>query len=221
MAAGVDFTCFVDIHVSTACLDNPDPRLCLPAGFPVERSFAFFPVLPRPGFLLANTVILCQPGKVKTKNVCMKETFHAGPWTDCCICVMMGPEIKQRTGGMDSKERLIVLLRYQKDNTDRRRRFPRPDIRRMFGDLGEVFPRRPSGTISRPTWAKEDIVVREVSGKGTFFKYLGREWSEAELWSVDAISASGLFQGTERLADRQDPDIRLGLSCGKASGPAS
>ena len=91
---------------------------------------------------------------------------------------------------MDSKERLIVLLRYLKDNTDEETEVSAADIRRTFGDLGE--------SVSAPTLrddiaslqrAKEDIAVREVSGKGTFFKYLGREWPEAELQIlIDAIS---------------------------------
>ena len=107
---------------------------------------------------------------------------------------------------MDSKERLIVLLRYLKDNTDEETEVSAADIRRMFGDLGE--------SVSAPTLrddiaslqrAKEDIVVREVSGKGTFFKYLGREWSEAELQIlIDAISAGQFISRnkSDRLIDK-------------------
>ena len=59
---------------------------------------------------------------------------------------------------MDSKERLIVLLRYLKDNTDEETEVSAADIRRMFRDLGE--------SVSAPTLrndiaslqrAKEDI----------------------------------------------------------------
>lgn len=92
---------------------------------------------------------------------------------------------------MDSKERLIVLLQYLKDNTDEETEVSAADIRRMFGELGE--------SVSAPTLrddiaslqrANEDILVHEVSGKGMFFKYVGREWSEAELQIlIDAISA--------------------------------
>ena len=107
---------------------------------------------------------------------------------------------------MDSKERIIVLLRYLKDNTDEETEVSAADIRRMFGDLGE--------SVSAPTLrddiaslqrAKEDIVVREVSGKGTFFKYLGREWSEAELQIlIDAISAGQFISRnkSDRLIDK-------------------
>jgi hypothetical protein len=49
---------------------------------------------------------------------------------------------------MDSKERLIVLLRYLKDNTDEEKEVSAADIRRMFGDIGE--------SITAPT-LRDDI----------------------------------------------------------------
>ena len=107
---------------------------------------------------------------------------------------------------MDSKERLIVLLRYLKDNTDEEKEVSAADIRRMFGDIGESITaptlRDDIASLQR---AKEDIVVREVSGKGTFFKYLGREWSEAELQIlIDAISAGQFISRnkSDRLIDK-------------------
>ena len=106
---------------------------------------------------------------------------------------------------MDSKERPIVLSvsegQYRRGEGSFRGGYP-PDVRRP----GRVFsaPTLRWDDIASLQRAKEDIVVREVSGKGTFFKYLGREWSEAELQIlIDAISAGQFIsEEQERPADR-------------------
>ena len=93
---------------------------------------------------------------------------------------------------MDSKERIISLLQFLKENSDEDKAVSAVEIRKMFRDRGE--------SLSAPTLRDDiaslrkagvDIEVDERNGVGTFYRYLDREWSEPELQIlIDAVSAS-------------------------------
>lgn len=93
---------------------------------------------------------------------------------------------------MDTKERVLVLLQYLKDNTDEDTSVSAADIRQMFREKGE--------SVSLPTLrsdiasirqAGHDIDVTEKSGIGMYYKYLSRDWSMPEVQVlVDAVSAA-------------------------------
>ena len=92
---------------------------------------------------------------------------------------------------MDTKERILTLLQYLKENTDEETPASNVSIRQMFRDRGE--------SVSLPTLRDDiaalrrygyDIDVNEVNGVGTFYKFLGRDWSLPELQILtDAVSA--------------------------------
>ena len=77
---------------------------------------------------------------------------------------------------MDTKDRILILLQYLKENTDEETAVSNSDIRRMFRDRGE--------SISLPTLRLDiaaiqrcgyDIDVNEINGVGTYYKFLGRD----------------------------------------------
>ena len=93
---------------------------------------------------------------------------------------------------MDTKERVLVLFQYLKNNTDEDTAVSAANIRQMFKEKGE--------SISLPTLRDDiaslqkagcDIDISEEKGIGMFYKYLSREWSMPELQVlVDAVSAA-------------------------------
>ena len=105
---------------------------------------------------------------------------------------------------MDTKERILMLLQYLKDNTDEETAASNTDIRQMFKEKGE--------SVSLPTLRDDiaslrrfgfDINVNEVNGVGTYYKFLGRDWSLPELQILtDAISAGQFIS-----ADKTDKII--------------
>lgn len=100
---------------------------------------------------------------------------------------------------MDTKERILTLLQYLKENTDEETPTSNVELRQMFKDKGE--------NVSMPTLRDDiaalrkygyDIDVNEVNGVGTYYKFLGRDWSLPELQILtDAVSA-GQFLTTEK-----------------------
>lgn len=110
---------------------------------------------------------------------------------------------------MDTKERILTLLQYLKENTDEETPTSNAGIRQMFRDKGE--------DVSMPTLRADiaalrkygyDIDVNEVNGVGTYYKFLGREWSLPELQILtDAISA-GQFISADK-TDRMISKLRM------------
>lgn len=100
---------------------------------------------------------------------------------------------------MDTKDRLLILLQYLKDNTDEETPTSNTELRQMFREIGE--------SVSMPTLRDDiaalrkygfDIDVNEVNGIGTYYKFLGRDWSLPELQIMtDAVSA-GQFLSSEK-----------------------
>ena len=100
---------------------------------------------------------------------------------------------------MDTKDRLLILLQYLKDNTDEETPTSNSELRQMFREIGE--------SVSMPTLRDDiatlrkygyDIDVNEVNGVGTYYKFLGRDWSLPELQILtDAVSA-GQFLSSEK-----------------------
>ena len=100
---------------------------------------------------------------------------------------------------MDTKERILMLLQYLKENTDEETPASNISIRQMFREKGE--------SVSIPTLRDDiaalrkygyDIDVNEVNGVGTYYKFLGRDWSMPELQILtDAVSA-GQFLTREK-----------------------
>ena len=100
---------------------------------------------------------------------------------------------------MDTKDRLLILLQYLKDNTDEETPTSNTELRQMFREIGE--------SVSMPTLRDDiaalrkygyDIDVNEVNGVGTYYKFLGRDWSLPELQILtDAVSA-GQFLSSEK-----------------------
>ena len=98
---------------------------------------------------------------------------------------------------MDTKERILTLFQYLKENTDEENAATNVSIRNMFRELGE--------SVSIPTLRDDiaslrkcgyDIDVNERNGVGTFYKFLGREWSLPELQILtDAVSAGQFLTG--------------------------
>ena len=92
---------------------------------------------------------------------------------------------------MNNKTRVLRLLQYLAENTDEGTAVTNSDIRAWFRSLGE--------NTSLPTIRDDiaclresgyDIDVREVNGVATYYKYLDRQWTAAELQIlVDAVSA--------------------------------
>ena len=93
---------------------------------------------------------------------------------------------------MDTKERILMLLQFLKDHTDEDTAVSNSDLRAMLRDKGE--------SVSLPTLRDDisslrrcgyDIDIHEINGVGTYYKFLGREWSLPELQIlIDAISSS-------------------------------
>lgn len=100
---------------------------------------------------------------------------------------------------MDTKERILTLLQFLKENTDEETAASNVSIRQMFKEKGE--------SVSMPTLRDDiaalrkygfDIDVNEVNGVGTYYKFLGRDWSMPELQILtDAVSA-GQFLTCEK-----------------------
>ncbi len=100
---------------------------------------------------------------------------------------------------MDTKERILMLLQYLTDNTDEETDATNVGIRQMFREKGE--------SVSMPTLRDDiaslrkagyDIVVEEKNGVGTYYRFLGRDWSPQELQILtDAVSA-GQFLTSEK-----------------------
>ncbi len=93
---------------------------------------------------------------------------------------------------MDSKERVISLVQFLKENSDEDKSVSAVEIRKMFRDRGDSLT-APTlrDDIASMKKAGLDIDVEEKDGVGTYYKYLDREWSEPELQIlIDAVSAS-------------------------------
>ena len=100
---------------------------------------------------------------------------------------------------MTGKAKALFLLRYLKDHTDEGQSASAAEIMRAFKKAGE--------SITRPTLRENilslqqagyEILVREIPGKGTFYKLTDREWQLPELQIlVDAV-ASGMFISPQR-----------------------
>ncbi len=100
---------------------------------------------------------------------------------------------------MDTKERILMLLQYLKDNTDEETPASNVSIRQMFKEKGK--------SVSMPTLRDDiaalrkygyDIDINEVNGVGTYYKFLERDWSLPELQILtDAVSA-GQFLTSEK-----------------------
>lgn len=98
---------------------------------------------------------------------------------------------------METKERILTLLQYLKENTDEETPASNSSLRQMFRERGE--------NVSLPTLRDDiaslrrygyDIDVNEVNGVGTYYKFLGRDWSLPELQLLtDAVSAGQFLSG--------------------------
>ena len=95
---------------------------------------------------------------------------------------------------METKERILVLLRYLKDNTDEEQAVSASEIRAMFRERGEsVSAPTLRDDISALRKAGFEIDVRELNGVATYYKYLDREWTVPELQILIDAVASGQF----------------------------
>lgn len=100
---------------------------------------------------------------------------------------------------MTGKARALFLLRYLRDHTDEGKAVTAGEVLAAFEAMGE--------RISRPTLREDiaslqeagfEILVREVPGVATYYKFTDREWSLPELQIlVDAVS-SGMFISPRR-----------------------
>ena len=100
---------------------------------------------------------------------------------------------------MTGKARALFLLRYLRDHTDEGRAVTANEIMEAFRAAGEK--------VSRPTLREDiaslqeagfEILVREVPGIATYYKFTDREWSVPELQIlIDAVS-SGMFISRRR-----------------------
>ena len=124
---------------------------------------------------------------------------------------------------MDTKERILTLLQFLRDNTDDETALSAVDIRQLFRDRGEG--------VSAPTLRDDiaslrrcgyEIASEERSGIGTYYRLLDREWSQPELQIlVDAVSAGqfltkkktdGLIGKIRRMAGPSErEDLRPGI----------
>ena len=95
---------------------------------------------------------------------------------------------------METKERILVLLRYLRENTDEEKAVSAAELRAMFRERGE--------SVSAPTLRDDigalrkagyEIDVREMNGIATYYKYLDREWTVPELQILIDAVASGQF----------------------------
>ena len=103
---------------------------------------------------------------------------------------------------MTGKARALFLLRYLRDHTDEGKAVTANEIMEAFKEAGEK--------ISRPTLREDiaslqeagfEIIVREVPGTATYYKFTDREWSLPELQIlIDAVS-SGMFISRKRSAE--------------------
>ena len=103
---------------------------------------------------------------------------------------------------MTGKARALFLLRYLQDHTDEGKAVTANEIMEAFEKAGEK--------ISRPTLREDiaslqeagfEIIVREVPGTATYYKFTYREWSLPELQIlIDAVS-SGMFISRKRSAE--------------------
>ncbi len=100
---------------------------------------------------------------------------------------------------MTGKARALFLLRYLRDHTDEGKAVTAGEVLEAFKAAGEK--------ISRPTLREDiaslqeagfEIIVREVPGVATYYKFMDREWSVPELQIlIDAVS-SGMFISRSR-----------------------
>lgn len=107
---------------------------------------------------------------------------------------------------MDTKERILTLLQFLKDNTDEEKAVSKAEIRQMFREKGEdvSFPTLRDDIASLRKYGY-DIDVNERTGVGTYYKFLSREWSLPELQILtDAISAGQFISAdkTDRIIDK-------------------
>ena len=112
---------------------------------------------------------------------------------------------------MDSKERLIVLLRYLKDNTDEETEVSAADIRRMFGDLGE--------SVSAPT-LRDDITSLQRAKEDM---KAGKEWNFPENRNFLSGTTDWIPQVFEFETDeswREHPETLVYLQTRYAAGVA-
>lgn len=103
---------------------------------------------------------------------------------------------------MTGKARALFLLRYLRDHTDEGKAVTANEIMEAFRAAGEK--------ISRPTLREDiaslqeagfEIIIREVPGIATYYKFMDREWSMPELQIlIDAVS-SGMFISRKRSAE--------------------
>ncbi len=106
---------------------------------------------------------------------------------------------------MTGKARALFLLRYLRDHTDEGKAASAIEIMEVFRAAGEK--------ISRPTLREDiaslqeagfEIIVREVPGIATYYKFMDREWSVPELQIlIDAVS-SGMFISRNKSAEMID-----------------
>ena len=92
---------------------------------------------------------------------------------------------------MTGKARALFLLRYLQDHTDEGKAVTANEIMEAFVKAGEK--------ISRPTLREDiaslqeagfEIMVREVPGVATYYKFTDREWSLPELQIlIDAVAS--------------------------------
>ena len=106
---------------------------------------------------------------------------------------------------MTGKARALFLLRYLRDHTDEGKAVSAIEIMEAFRAAGEK--------VSRPTLREDiaslqeagfEIIVREVPGIATYYKFMDREWSVPELQIlIDAVS-SGMFISRNKSAEMID-----------------
>ena len=109
---------------------------------------------------------------------------------------------------METKERIFILLRYLQDNTDEETSASNSDLLQMFREIGE--------SVSLPTLRDDiaslrrsgyDIDVDERNGIGTYYRFLGRDWSLPELQIlVDAVGAGQFLsvKNTDKIIKNYD-----------------
>lgn len=107
---------------------------------------------------------------------------------------------------MSNKSRILLLLKYLKENTDEERSVTAGELRRMFRAEGmNVTAPTLRDDIAALIEAGYDIGVEEINGVATYYRYLDRDWSASEVQIlIDAVSSSQFItrEKSRRLIER-------------------
>ena len=93
---------------------------------------------------------------------------------------------------MSNKSRILFLLNWLKENTDEERAASAAELRKQLQDQGmNATAATLRNDIAVLRESGYDITIREENGVATWYKYLDREWSAAEVQIlIDAVASS-------------------------------